>query len=335
MQAAYTAALGIIDHIIQVHGLDDKKPNLLHHYTSLDAALNIIQRREIRLSHCEFLNDSTEISGAVSLINDTVTAEILKAQNQTYHRSSELFYRAVQSQYYAKSNLYEAFVFCMSEGDTTSLIGQDQLSSWRAYGRDGRGVCLSFDSAQLALYAKGGNGLRLSRVIYDPVLQRRILEEILDQGYKVHSRSNNQQDSVAATVAALVLMMPVLKHEAFEEGREWRFIFLPENQDPTTPSLKFFVRDDLMIPYYTMQQALDPANPNIDPLKAQINRTPQVSEIMLGPSGHQKLNGRSFEFLRGTAVCGSRRSPIEVSRGPECRGWIQAGLLLKPRLAAA
>ena len=58
--AGYATALTIIDAIIQAHGLDDKRPPLLHHYTSLDAALSMVRNREIRLSHCEYLNDSTE-----------------------------------------------------------------------------------------------------------------------------------------------------------------------------------------------------------------------------------------------------------------------------------
>jgi hypothetical protein len=302
MPAGYTAALGLIDHIIQKHGLDDKRPPLLHHYTSLDAAVSIIQNRELRLFRCEFLNDSTEITLATVLINETIAKAIIRASTQTYHRASELFYKQVETQYYAQSSLYNAFVFCMSEGDTASLHGQDELSSWRAYGRDGRGVCLSYESAQLALYAKGGSGLRLSRVIYDPGLQQRILDEILDEGYKLYSKSNNQQDAVTATVAAYVFMMPVLKHKAFEEESEWRFIFLPEDRDPTTSTMCYYVRNDLIIPYHTMQHALDPPNVIVDPSKIPINRTPQVSEIMIGPSGHQKLNGKSFDFFRGNAV---------------------------------
>ena len=303
MPAGYLAALALIDEVIQKNGLDDKRPALLHHYTSLDAAVNIIQRREIRLSHCEFLNDATEIRGSITLINKGIQKAIDRAQNQTYHRASEVFYRGVLSQYDSKSSLYEAFVFCMSEGDPQTLSGQDILSAWRAYGRDGRGVCLSYDSNQLSIYAKGGNGLRLSRVIYDERLQERIIDEILDGGYIGYQRSNNTQDAVAATVAALIFMMPVFKHKAFQEELEWRFIYLPENQDPSTSALKFNVRNNLVVPYHTMQDALDPPNqPNIDPNSPRVNRTPHVAEIMIGPSGHQQLNLKSFASIRGTAV---------------------------------
>jgi hypothetical protein len=143
----YATALTIIDSVIQAYGLDDKRPPLLHHYTSLDAALSIVQNREIRLSHCEYLNDSTEIRGAILLITETIAKAIHAAQNQAYHRPSELFYRDVLSKFDDKSSLYQAFVFCLSAGDLNSLRGQDVLSAWRAYGRDG----LAFALAMIAV----------------------------------------------------------------------------------------------------------------------------------------------------------------------------------------
>lgn len=301
--AGYATALAIIDAVIQAHGLDDKRPPLLHHYTSLDAALSILQHREIRLFHCEYLNDSTEIRGAIALINNIVTTAIGSARNRSYHKPSEIFYSDVLSKFDTKSSLYEAFVFCLSAGDLTSLRGQDVLSAWRAYGRDGRGVCLSYDSGQLRTYAAGGNGLRLSQVIYDELVQERVITDILYRGYDAFNKTNNQQDAVAATVASLVFMMPVLKHKAFSEEHEWRFIFLPEDRDPTSSGIKFQLRGDLVVPYYTMQDALDPPNqPTRDPSKAAVNPTPHVAEIMVGPSGFLQLNVKSFEVMRGTAT---------------------------------
>jgi len=57
MHEGYVAAFGIVDKIIQMHGLDDKRPALLHHYTSLDASLSIIQQRDILFCHSEYLNE--------------------------------------------------------------------------------------------------------------------------------------------------------------------------------------------------------------------------------------------------------------------------------------
>ena len=94
-----------------------------------------------------------------------------------------------------------------------------------------------------------------------------------------------------------------MKYKAFLEEHEWRFIFLPEDQDPTSSGIQFQVRGDLVMPYYTMQDALDPVNqPTRDPSKARINLTPHVAEIMVGPSGYQQLNLKSFELIRGTAT---------------------------------
>jgi hypothetical protein len=67
MHQGYMTSLSIVDKITQKHGLDDKRPTLLHHYTSLDAALSIIQQRRylvmsLRVSQRRFGNNESSIS---------------------------------------------------------------------------------------------------------------------------------------------------------------------------------------------------------------------------------------------------------------------------------
>ena len=301
MHAGYLASLQVIDTTMQAFGLDDNKPLILHHYTSLDAALNILKNREIWLFHSEYLNDSSEIGRSISLIKNRIERRIDYAKNISHYRVEEQFFSEVMSKYDSKTSLHEAFIFCMSEGHLTGLNRQDVLSAWRAYGKDGRGVCLSFDSGHFTVPRGATTGTRLSRVIYDERLQEKILDSILDEGFKLHSSMSNTQEAVDVSVAALVFMMPVLKHTAFSEEREWRFIYLPENQDPTASKMRFHIRNELLIPFYTAQDALD--DPSGAPAGSPpINRTPIPVEIMIGPSVQQQLNLRSFEFLRGRAV---------------------------------
>jgi hypothetical protein len=130
MHEGYSAALGIVDKIIQSHGLDDKRPSFLHHYTSLDAALSIIQQRDIWLCHCEYLNDASEITRATSMIKERI-AYVLSSVNS---RIEQQFYADVNAGFTSQSQFYEAFVFSMSEGKL-GINGQDVLSAWRAYGK--------------------------------------------------------------------------------------------------------------------------------------------------------------------------------------------------------
>src|ERR1700719_3227908 len=76
MHEGYLASLQVIDTTMQAFGLDDNKPLILHHYTSLDAALNILKNREIWLFHSEHLNDSSEIGRSISLIKNRIERRI-------------------------------------------------------------------------------------------------------------------------------------------------------------------------------------------------------------------------------------------------------------------
>jgi Protein of unknown function (DUF2971) len=288
MHEGYMAALDIVDKIIQLHGLDDKRPPLLHHYTSLDAALSIIQQRDIWLCHCEYLNDGSEISRAASLIKERIA---YVQQHSINSRMQQQFYADVNTGFVSQSQLYEAFVFSMSEGKS-GINGQDILSAWRAYGNHGRGVFISFESQHFIIFSKGAIGFRLSRVIYDDRLQEQIVDELLNEGYKLYCAMSDPKEAIKCMVAALMFLMPIMKHPDFGEEKEWRLIYLPKDEDPSASKRKFFVRDDIIVPYYSMQ----------DTSGDKVSTTPPIAEIMVGPSTHQALNLRTMEFLRARAV---------------------------------
>jgi hypothetical protein len=270
MNEGYLAGLSIVDKIIQSHGLDDKRPSLLHHYTSLDAALSIVQQRDLWLCHCEYLNDGSEIIRAGSVIRERIAYVLSTTANS---RIEQQFYADVSGGFTNQSQRYEAFVFSMSEGKL-GINGQDVLSSWRAYGKDGRGVCLSFESQHFIAFSKAATGFRLSRVIYNEQLQWQIVDELLNEGYTLYCTMKDPKEGIKCAVAALMFVMPMLKHPDFAEEKEWRLIYLPKDEDPSASKRKFYVRDDLIIPYYSMWNTSDDDKPS---------PTPPIAEIMVGP----------------------------------------------------
>jgi hypothetical protein len=287
----HLTALQIIDDVIKNFALHDRMPQLLHHYTSIDAALAILESHDIWFCHAEYLNDSSEIRGAHSLIVQWISMVGYKSQVGR----QQGFLDQVLSKFLTQARLFEAFVFCMSEAiipqPPAPPKSQDVLDSWRAYGKNGKGVCLSYQSQNLLTISQGNSGTRLSRVIYEPPTQEKIVDFVIDKGYKTYNSANNPPDAIDATAAALIFLMPILKNKGFEQEHEWRFIFLPNIEDHTVSKRKFFIRDGLIVPYYTMLDA-DPNPDNIPP----------VAEIMLGPSSHQALNARSLEYRRGRAT---------------------------------
>jgi hypothetical protein len=94
----------------------------------------------------------------------------------------------------------------------------------------------------------------------------------------------------------------MMKHPDFDEEKEWRLIYLPKDEDPSASKRKFFVRGDIIVPYYSMQ----------DTSGAKVSATPAIAEIMVGPSTHQALNLRTMEFLRARAVVKGSRIPYRT-----------------------
>lgn len=72
----------------------------------------------------------------------------------------------------------DAYIFCMSTGNKMAPE-QAILSQWRAYGQDGRGVCLTLEMAALKRLEDNTPGLRIAAVVYEEAKQVTIVKDIL------------------------------------------------------------------------------------------------------------------------------------------------------------
>lgn len=270
-------------------------PARLHHFTSLDTASRIIEGDNIRLSHAEYSNDQTEMEQAKEVIRRELSA-----------RSSDAFLAQVLIEYERLAPGLDAYIFCMCmDKQGGGVTPQDILGQWRAYGQDGRGACLTLDAKELARYVSNTPGLRINPVMYDRSIQKRFVNAVLDKGVAAHSSGTPKAQE--ATVAGLVFATPLMKAPGFAEENEWRLIFMPP-QAGLQPQLCFQPRRDFLAPYLeltylwntlrhemlkepslaaTLSNYLPTVGPKLVP----------ITDIMVGPSGHQKLNERSFRKL--------------------------------------
>jgi hypothetical protein len=111
MVGQHATALQIIDEVITVCGLSDGYPRLLHHYTSVDVGLKILETKDLWLVNAEYLNDASEIRGAQNLMLNGIKLE----RDKTHMRRQEDFLNDVDLVFRGQARMYEAFVFCMSE----------------------------------------------------------------------------------------------------------------------------------------------------------------------------------------------------------------------------
>lgn len=269
-------------------------PNYLHHYTSLHTAQKILENDDIRLSHAEYSNDQMEMAQARAVID-----EVPKAQAPQSN-----FLASVQREYGSLAASLDAYVFCMSNGDQDLPSPQDRLSQWRAYGQDGRGVCLSLDASSLAKIVRHTPGLRINPVIYDPTTQLNFVNAIITEG--VNLSQAQDPSALSATVGALVFAMPLMKAQGFSEEWEWRLIFMPPAVGPS-PKLEFHPRRDFLAPFLRLKYIWNDLRPQLAQIPALRPRPPiglptgapllQITGVMVGPSVHQSLNLRAMTKL--------------------------------------
>ena len=174
----------------------------------------------------------------------------------------------------AKPNIH-CFLCCFSgDGDT--------LSQWRAYANDGRGVCIGFSRASFDIPVSPmptphplnmrDHGdfiprVSLTPVIYDPLLQEKIVEVFLEYAIK-----NNQ--NLFFAIDQLTGFALNQKNNAFSEEKECRLVLTVPSHEIAKPlnigrglSGPFFrTTSNCLSPYFTKKLA-----------------NPMIREIVFGP----------------------------------------------------
>lgn len=263
-------------------------PKDLYHYSSLEVCEYIL-RDSIRLTHARYSNDEAELELGVNLIRRELAVHAKKDEEVA----------AIRDQFESNILNFDAYVFCLSAGlrkqiatkILPNLRPQEVLSQWRGYSADGRGGCLTITKRSLNALCKAGSSLRINPVIYDPALQTKLVQSILNRA---------ALGSPRRVAAALLYLVPLFKNQGFWEENEWRLIHVPS--ESVAVAHKFAFRRDLYAPYVELSAVIN-ADPKIQPFAPKANLF-DVKEIMIGPSRHRELNKKSME----KAVAGAGRS---------------------------
>jgi len=130
----------------------------------------------------------------------------------------------------------------------------DLLSQWRGYCPKG-GFSIGFHFDLLAQIAKRHDSF-LVPCVYDFKLQNKLLEELLVAHSKkydeaIKDNDQNNSDELAHNISnefiiSLFAIAPMLKHESFEEEKEWRIV---SSNLRVTPDIQFRANESNIIPY--------------------------------------------------------------------------------------
>ena len=185
----------------------------IYHYTSATALENIVRSRSLYLSDVSAMNDTAEVSLAFDMVEGMLTSHGGKYDLN--------YLGAVRSvvDLARTATLFPLFVASFCEDG-------DLLSQWRAYGPQ-QGFALGFDRVALAqAWSSGNDGESdLNQVLYSHTPQaNEFLETRLVEIFEAAPVSPQQHVNLARGLRQYV---PLIKHEAFKEEREWRVIYMP------------------------------------------------------------------------------------------------------------
>lgn len=249
----------------------------VHHYTSLSAALSILESGRLWFTERAHLNDPSEISLGVSVCEDA-----LLSQNRA--DDAKRFREAVQD-VFARFRFFSA----------SFSFPWDDLSQWRNYADAGRGVILSFKASAFNEPAKHINSLVPENppataivvpMSYCEARLRKHIEAII----WVWDRKN-----IAELCDHILFISSLFKSHEWESENEYRF-FVHHERDKILRSTyhKMRERNGEVISYLDLP-IQNWNSPNDFP----------IYRICLGPAAPQELAVQLGDFVF------SRRIPIQ------------------------
>lgn len=203
---------------------------LLAHYTSITTLERIAQTGEIWFSNPLYMNDVDELRYGMNLGLHAVRshAGLREACPPAHYNALLDAFDALYANF-DSDTAFDVYVFSCAEHD--ERIGDDGLlSMWRGYGGDGNGVAIVFDLAPLLAPQ---SPLLVRQVEY---LSYEESEAWIDgklQDFAVSlQRAGGPVEGMRGAAAALFerikLFALFTKHRGFHEEREWRAVYLRE-----------------------------------------------------------------------------------------------------------
>jgi hypothetical protein len=258
------------------------RPSTLYHYTSLGGLTGILKSHQVWVTDVAYLNDALEMQLADALIRECVE----NAQRNRSPLVRELLRRSeVSGSPESAGQGYYVACFCKS---------RDLLSQWRAYANDGGGYAVGFSAHEMATEGH----VRLRRVIYEPSVQRTMVEDCIRRACDAFERvadgksvADLDKDHTLPSFAQLLAshlseFLVAFKHDAFAQEDEWRIV-LPFARDAHSHFVRFREKSGMPVPY----MALHPRTP-----RPGLPLLPIV-EVVHGPTLHPGLTKKSLHLL--------------------------------------
>lgn len=243
--------------------------SLIYHYCDATALLNILKRRKVWATSTKYLNDSTELLSFTAGMRD----------HANKHRASpagEALADMVDF-YWISSNTRQTQTIGMDRFACCFSANGDLLSQWRAYGNDGRGYAIGFDTRRLAGLIDPKPTMILRRMAYGRDLEARLIDDLFDRFIPAIADHLDILDTTGWGSVhtrnwlsmrfgeCLLDLVDEVKDVSFAEENEWRLY--DEGQET-----EFRVSADRIVPYR-----------QLDLSSSEEPSTLPIGEIVIGP----------------------------------------------------
>lgn len=209
-----------------------KAPPVLYHYCSVDTLISIIENHNIWLSDAEKTNDYTEMKWLFAKIREVIDETVLSYKkiydNELLQRTKEIALETVGNLLSKRAPIAKnskSFLICFSEA-------RDLLSQWRAYGSDGNGVAIGFNTEVFEKFMYDPF-YTLTKVIYNREDTLKFLHMAIDEQLKWSIESSIDKGKGVYRESELIMNVSLLmlsiwqesfvyKNDMFSEEQEWR-----------------------------------------------------------------------------------------------------------------
>lgn len=270
---------------------------LIAHYSSLSSIEKILSNQQIWFAHPYNMNDVEELSGLVqAACREVLRSEDIQAALGTELRHTVFMSCFVQAiQRFDERTGFDIYIFCCSLFDPEQRDGL--LSMWRAYGADGDGAAIVFDTAKLTAIPE-------SPFIVAPVQyysrdeREEKIQEMIARVAAFFSSKEVHQD-LFGLMAHLLMQRIILaatftKHKGFAEEKEWRIAYQPykDNDRVCRELMDYHISDRGIEPKLKL-----PLKPLSGVVGENTNLANIVDRIILGPTAASALAENTFRGM--------------------------------------
>lgn len=280
----------------------DERPARFVHYTSADAALNIIRAKRLWMRSTTCMADYREVQHGFDMLNSFFSEKGSKdlfaamLNDCAPNISDEAI--GIFNQWWSDIQ-WGTFIASVSEHDVSEDI-HGRLSMWRAFGGGAARVALVVN---VPAVTDASDALKLS---FNPVVYSSA-EDVRKEMFTVINNVQANSDYLRSVERPILLQWLVnmlmtgvtcLKHEGFREEREWRLLYSPKIAP--SPLIEQVVESIAGVPQTICKLPLDST---VSPALSDLDFSRTFERLIIGPSPYPWAMYQAFvQTLKAVGV---------------------------------